>query len=390
MESKRTKIVIVFASIGTGHEMASLGIKQGLEEKIPFAKISSFDLLETLDSVAYQTLHYGYPLRRTIRDFAIGYIYDWFWRSEIFIPGEKKLGHLFGLFGKKFKERLEKENPPIVISVHPLASLLLSFFKKQGYFQRIFHLAVDTDFFISAHWPLSGVNIYALASENSKNKLVERGVEEKKIKITGIPLRKGFWQAPTKKELTQKYLEEKFFRILILAGSSRPGLYYRLAPYVRTIVKKIKKLPFPVECNIIAGTNEELKSFVLKKKSEIQTNDKIINVFGFVKNLAPLIKNSHLVISKSGGLICAEALSQNVPLVFVSSVFGQEKENMKYLCQYKTAFRVRKKQRLLDLLYHLGKNRKEVLEKAENCYLISKPKSSLKIVQITKNYLNKN
>jgi processive 1,2-diacylglycerol beta-glucosyltransferase len=96
-----------------------------------------------------------------------------------------------------------------------------------------------------------------------------------------------------------------------------------LGPILET-AEALTTLEGPIQLVIIAGKNRKLEDSArtLASRSSIP-----IHVRGLVENIWDYMKTADLVISKPGGLSCAEILAVGVPLIALAPIPGQEQAN---------------------------------------------------------------
>ena len=66
-----------------------------------------------------------------------------------------------------------------------------------------------------------------------------------------------------------------------------------------------------------------------------------IVTFGFIDNIHELMEVSDIIITKSGGIVCAEALVKDLPIVAMSPIPGQEANNLSILLKNEVGYRLK-------------------------------------------------
>ncbi len=118
-----------------------------------------------------------------------------------------------------FISLLIKENPDFVISTHFLPSEIIAYLKNKHKIKSKL-ITVITDFGVHPFWIYKGTDLYAVASELTKQKLENQGVPSKDIKVTGIPVGGVFFKRYERSGICRKLgIDENKFTVLVVTGS---------------------------------------------------------------------------------------------------------------------------------------------------------------------------
>jgi hypothetical protein len=165
-------------------------------------------------------------------------------------------------------------------------------------------------------WDGVTADLLWVADEGSAKELRENNSKAKEVVAGGWPVRPTFEpEEEGKKGITKK---GEPFRVLYLINSRR-----RKA--IRT-VEKILQLP-NVEVTAVVGKEEELKGELRKAFSK---NDGKLEIHGWVKNLAGMIRGHDVVVTKPGTISVREILATGRPAVLVEG--GRNAEKRKGIC----------------------------------------------------------
>jgi processive 1,2-diacylglycerol beta-glucosyltransferase len=166
-----------------------------------------------------------------------------------------------------------------------------------------------------------GVNIYSVACDYTKEKMMRLGIEADRVFVTGIPTDEKFIFNPDKKEIRQTLkVNPDLFTVLIATGS------FGMGP-----IQELIQVLSGHQLLIVCGHNKKLFES-LKSKA----NNKV-HVFGLVNNMHELMSAADVMVTKPGGLSIAEALVKKLPLIFFSAIPGQETGNINVLVKYQAA-----------------------------------------------------
>ena len=183
-------------------------------------------------------------------------------------------------------------------------------------------VSVVTDFEAHALWMDEGVDLYCVAAEETRGRLIARGANEAIVVATGIPISKKFSIRPDPARVRQAIgLRDDQPVILVLSGG------FGMGPIAETMAELDKaKKRFQVVA--VAGRNQELRR-------ELAAVDRAhpTHVTGFSSNMHELMAVADLIVTKPGGLTTSEALAMGKPLLILSPIPGQEAANSDFLLE---------------------------------------------------------
>ncbi len=211
---------------------------------------------------------------------------------------------------------LEETRPEVVVFFHPAVALALQERvqdRSEAGFQRV---GVVLEAEELPGWDGVTADLLWVADEGSAKELRENNSKAKEVVAGGWPVRPTFEPAEEGKKGIAKKGEP--FRVLYLINSRR-----RKA--IRT-VEKILQLP-DVEVTAVVGKEEELKGELRKAFSK---NDGKLEIHGWVKNLAGMIRGHDVVVTKPGTISVREILATGRPAVLVEG--GRNAEKRKGIC----------------------------------------------------------
>jgi processive 1,2-diacylglycerol beta-glucosyltransferase len=372
-------VILIYASIGSGHKMAAEAIRENLISRNSGYSVQMVDILDFSKSDFIRST----PKEINTGSRIVGSLYNSLW-------GKETIGEItqraVGLIKENFsslKKYLKKENPFFVICTHALGSLLVSEYKK-GKDLICPHFAVLTDFRSNQTWPTSSIDRYFVPSLLAKIDLVKKGVDSKKISITGIPLRNQFIKEKSKIKNNSKGSDR--FNILLVLGGENNTAYKNISRKAHQITKKI--IPFASKLTIVCGANLNLKKSLTKIYVNFKMLEKI-KVTGFEKNLAGIMAKHDIVIAKSGGITSSEVVFLEKPFIIFGENYGPEKANTDFLVNKKVAIQVKKTKEIPSAIKTL-QNPETYNHFVKNARKLSFPSPSEKIIdlieKISKNY----
>ena len=320
-------ILILTASFGMGHKSVSNALKEQIEAEYKHVKVSIEDVLEIVNpkvkkfsSKIYSELTESYPS-----------IYNKLYDVKAKNKNNIIDNVLSSLYYKRFYEYMEIEKPKVIISTFPLCSCIVAKVKEE-YNDDVNLITVITDVVDSWEWIYEGTNKYLVPTEEIKDRLIAKGVNEENILVTGIPVKKEF--------LDKKICfstDKKNTILVVLSGidSVSKKLLKKLDEYTEYKIK------------IVTGRNEKLYG----KLSDMEYSN--LEIYGYVNNLDEMMDESVFIVTKPGGVTVFEAINKEVPLIVLNSIIGQEIGNIEFIKKNKIGIVIND---LDDLLYILDYN----------------------------------
>lgn len=368
------KILLIYASAGAGHRKACQAIYEALK-KNPLTSQLDLTIIDALDytSPFFKSSYVG------TYEFAVKYLpslwgfFYYLFNNKIVYTFVQRLRRLYnGLNSKVLVKFILETKPEVIVFTHFLASEVIANLKREGKFSGKL-ISVVTDFGLHSFWVSKYIDQYLVASEETKKQLINWGLEEKRIKITGIPILPDFLVYLNRQEILHKLsLKDNLFTVLIGSGGFGAGP-------VEKVIRILVKLNEPLQVLVVCGTNKKL----YKKIKDLQPKLKIfVTVYGFVENMPELMSISDIMVSKSGGLTSSEALAKKLPLIVISPIPGQERGNCKILVKYDAAYEAKKVKAVGVKIREFIKSPDLLKSFKENANRLAKPNSADEIADL--------
>jgi processive 1,2-diacylglycerol beta-glucosyltransferase len=333
------RVLIATVTCGAGHLAAAAALEEAWPAAHPGDVIEKIDLLKLFS-----------PLHRKI--YSDGYVKlveraPELWGMVFAKSDNPKLLQRLKLIQRKFpsgsKQRFARHvqqfKPDVVLCTHYLPLETLTPLREKSAGVRPFVACIVTDFEAHALWMESCVDLYCVAAEETKARLVARGVAAENIAVTGIPIASKFSSRPDAKAVRKQYgLRDDLPVLLVLSGG------FGMGP-VAEILAELDKSPGQFQTLVVTGRNEELR-----RKLATQNRKHPTHVLGFSTNMHELMAVADLIITKPGGLTTSEALALGKPLFILNPIPGQEAANSDFLLERGAAA---KANRVEDLPYRI-------------------------------------
>ncbi len=307
----KVDILILSANFGNGHLSASLGIKEHVHNINPKINIKTVDIFHVLIPKLSRLMYKGYKV--LVKKVPKLYNYFHYKDNEKFGSNRSIIINKYAL--SKLYNYILDIKPKLIISTFPVASQYVS--KIKGICKLpIPFITCITDVVNGWEWITPNCNKYFVATEDVKNNMVDIGIEKDRIIVTGIPIRKEFLKSP--KSLSNLSLPEEDSILTIMGGSMG------LLPEDKDFYQWLDTLN-NLTTLVLTGGNNHLFESISKWGLEN------IIPLKYVNEVAYIMAESDLLVTKAGGITLFEAIASNVPLIVYKPELGQELENTKFI-----------------------------------------------------------
>ncbi len=318
------KILIMYATYGTGHRSIAKYVEEYFKSKNEEIKIKNIDLLDyVMPKIGKATTKISNKIILAGNPILWGMIYKFF-DSKITTFGTYRLISKF-FDSEALKREVIAYKPDLVISTHFFASTSISRYKKKGYIDSKL-VTIITDYQSHELWLQNQKceDAIIVASKDEKREIVKKGVDSSKVRIYGIPISTKFNEEYNRESILKKLSISGKKPIYLFFGGGGCGSTTSL-PYLKELIK----LNLNADIIFVSGNNTDVK---IKAQKLVQKYDASnVRVFGFVTNVPELMAISEAVITKPGGITITECLTLKRPMILINKTAGHEKGNFKYL-----------------------------------------------------------
>ena len=313
MELARSRILIISASIGTGHTKAAQAIAMQVRRRYPEA------VVETVDFMAD-----GYYLHRLIKESYLKMLhltpnmYDVLYRWTKSAKRFSMQGIMARAMKRNMKELLDRHRPDIVICTHPFPCSAVAYLKKTQY-PNLVLTGVITDFAVHQMWIFDEVDLYFIGSADMLMAMVAKGVSRKRVAVTGIPVLPSF----SEYDRTEPKAKDgrQLPNVLIMGGGLGMG-------GVQESLHSLEQIARSLRIVVIAGRKKKLRR---KLEKFCLRSHHSIRIYEYTDRIPELMANAQLLITKPGALTISEALTMELPMILFDPIPGQEIDNARFL-----------------------------------------------------------
>lgn len=308
------KILVLYASIGSGHKKAAEAIVTSLRSEGGVEDVFWIDVLSLMNPLYRNLVPRGYIWLAKYFPSLLGFLYRISDQPFSLLPPVFFLRSLLSrALSSGFSKFIRDASPDIILCTHFLPMELLT----QDLMNELSPLLFVsvTDIIPHAFWVAPGVDRYFVASRESLNRLNELGVQGEKVCVSGIPVHPMFHGEATDRILDR--CPENLLNLLVVGGGAG------VAPIEKLLVELSKSL-HPVSVTVVTGSNRALFRRLFLKRGDFPFP---IVVRGYTKKMSQFMEKADLVATKPGGLTTAECLAMGRPMLLFAPIPGQEEDN---------------------------------------------------------------
>lgn len=325
------KILVVHASAGAGHMKAA-------EAVCHFLQRHSTHQVSLVDALDHTSRRYKRCYRETY-----AFLITWIpaiwgglfaflnisWLQPVFRCLRRWINRINAA---AFHVFLEQQSFDVIISTHFMPTEVAARLKRQGRIASRL-ITVVTDFDVHRIWLAEGVDVYAVASDWTRERMRSLGVSGDTVVATGIPVHERFVGPKDRKQIREALgLRPEAFTVLMATGS------FGIGP-MEAILDAFDE----VQVMVVCGHNAALKRRLEQRRRPV------VRVMGLVDNMPDLMAAADVMVTKPGGLSISEALVSHLPLIFFNAIPGQETRNVVVLRRHGIGIAARSPRRITAL-----------------------------------------
>ena len=346
---KKKKVLILSASIGTGHTQAARAVEEYLKDLPEECEVEHLDLLSN-DVLSFDNLVKETYIK--ILDL-FPMLYDLMYYSS---QGYKKGMMVKTLVAWGLKRRMlrviAEKKPDLIVFTHPFPAGAAALLKRQHRID-IPLVGVITDFAIHQFWIYKQLDLYCVAASQLKEELASHDIDKDKIVVSGIPIRKIFQQERWQMDEAHKKNRD----VLIMGGGLGMGS-------IKKTLTLLDRLDNVDSFTVVTGYNADLYDEVSQMRNDLRHK---VSVFGYTNQIPSLMVRATLLVSKPGALTCSEAATVQIPTVLYSPIPGQEEANATYMQEKKCARWVKTSEDMVSTVSSLLDRPDELQQMSQAC-----------------------
>lgn len=326
---KKYTVLLLSAPIGSGHRLAAEALREALSEHADVEVVHGnvFDFFpHFLGSTFLRTYLWILGCCPWLYELA----YKWGNQQSGSLWLRSLINRSLALLGSSYLQRVR---PDAVIATHATPAGIMCYYKEKH--PEIFLGAVVTDFTVHKWWLCNGVDAYFVADARLKEKITVPA----QVQAFGIPLRQDFrgFDSFDYDACRKQYGWTSEERVCLVMGGGEG-----LLPMEEILLALQKKSIAGLRLVAITGNNAKLEQRLRERfgvaagaaEQDVVGSATPIEIYGFRQDVPQLLAGADMIITKAGGLTCAEVLATGLELFIYKPLPGQERGNAAFLEQY--------------------------------------------------------
>jgi processive 1,2-diacylglycerol beta-glucosyltransferase len=309
------RFLLFYAEAGAGHRRAAEALALPLIER--GAVVSTFDVMRVthpLFRAVYRQGGLGL-ITRLPRLYHLAYQLSDQPAIDRVLRGPRY--HSQQLSTRSLFRAIEIFQPDAIVCTHFLPAELCAGWRRSGRLPTPL-CTVVTDFDPHFMWQHAGIDLYCVATEEARARLLQDGIDPAIIEVTGIPIEQGFAALPDRPTAAWRlHLDPKRAIVLIMGGGLGVGA-------LEDVARSLVSHSLDAQIVFITGCNQALRR-------RLRAMSKAWMVRGFVENMPDWLAAADVAISKAGGLAGSELLAAGLPTIIPRALTGHEAMNAQYL-----------------------------------------------------------
>jgi len=281
---------------------------------------------------------------------------------------------------KRLKELIRKR-PDLIVSVHPLMNHLTTKAMKDLGIRIPFITVVTDPVTFHRSWVDEEVDALVVATPEAQKRALGFGMPKDKVKLLGLPIRPDFAITDEEKaKLRSKMrLDSKLFTVLVMGGGEGGGKMFN-------IIRALSDANLKIQVIVIAGRNKKLEDKLSRCANDLSFP---IKIYGFTEDVASLMAESDLIITKGGPGSIAEALAMDLPMIIMSWLPGQEEGNVEFVKKEDIGRVSEDPEEIAKMVRELMDDKAEFSRIKENIKKVRKPHAAFDIAKLLLGYIGK-
>jgi len=319
----KPRILILSASVGSGHVRAAKAVQSALGGLLPEATIAHVDVLDLTNSAFRRAYGAGYFRAARSAPRFVGWMYDFLDHPDAHGPAAITRQFVERINFTRLSRLLTEQPWDLAICTHFLPAAFIARMRRRELIQ-FPQAVVVTDFDVHGLWINRPCERFFVATEECRANLAAEGLDERDIQVSGIPIDPVFSERLDRGEAVRR-MDLATDRPIVLQMASGFGM-----ASVERIHRSILQIPIPLQIVAVSGRNAEAEEML----GAIDCNPRHVRrVLGFTTQMNELLHAADAVVSKPGGLTTAESLASGCPMLIAEPIPGQEDRNADFLLE---------------------------------------------------------
>lgn len=307
-------ILLLTCSTGGGHNSTAAAIGAAIE-----ARGGTWQAVNVLDflpeSMAeFITKGHDFSYRHLPKLYGVGYRFEEK-HPPVFLQERIVRG------APRLLEAVAAMRPDAIVSVHVFASMMVTELRRTGQLT-IPAYFVATDYTCSPGVGQLDADAFFIPHGDLRPEFEAAGVPGDRIVASGIPVRAVFTPAEDRAALKRSLGVPAGGRLLVMAGGSMG-----CGPIPQIVTLLGPRLGERDRLLVVCGSNKAMQ----RRLRAVFRHSKRVQILGYTKDMARLVRAADLLITKAGGLSTTEAVAAETPILYINAVPGCESRNLQFM-----------------------------------------------------------
>lgn len=325
------RVLVLSASIGGGHVACGRALVKAFSSV--GAVCEHVDLLEHTSAPFRRLYRQAYfDLVRNVPD-----LVDWVGKrmdrrpTEVATIQRRLRSRVTRLLAYELPRVIDRFEPGALVHTHFLGPEIVAGRLRRR--QPLPQAEVITDFFAHSLWLQPGIARYYVASDEVRVHLKSAGVDEHRVRVTGIPIDPRFMSLPGRSEArAAASLDPERDVLLVMAGGMEAG-------DLKNVLAQLVEFRWSLTVVVVCGRSADLLK-IAHDEVDGATGPAHFVVLGFVDDVPNYMAAADLVVTKPGGMTISESLAAGLPLLLINPYPLQEEANANALLENGAAVRI--------------------------------------------------
>lgn len=309
-----SKILILTAGYGEGHNSAARALKSAFDEQ-PGVAAELVDIFALVAPRLNNLTRRGYLKIINSAPRVWSSFYNWLDRST----SARTMMRTLASHRSRLARIIAEQQPAALVSTYPVYAWLIQQLRARGEVTCPLYTVVTDAITINSLWYRAPSDGWFVTDADSAAFLKMRGVPADKVHVSGFPVSLAFADRPAALCPPEPVGPAQSRRVLYMINSSRETAL----PIVRELLQHGDwKLTFTTGRD--AKFRREVEQLARRAPGPTE-------VLGWTDRIPELLMTHHLVISKAGGATTQESINALCPMIVSQIVPGQEEGNYELL-----------------------------------------------------------
>lgn len=343
------KVLILTAErTGTGHKSAANAIEKELKSLgYETKQIDCFNMLKGFLGKMLENSYIPITTKCPIL-FYIPYL--------LFSQAFPSMLHFFLYINskKRFKKEFSEYRPDLIISVHSMFTKSISKIIKKENLNIPFYIDVIDLVKPPRVWMDKRAEVTFVPTEDVKQDYIKKGFYERKVIVSGFPIRSDIERRKTPKKIEDK------INILMVNPSVNLKKNIKYVKEISRLSNFFCELPNgyrrTIDINVICGRDKRMYDALINEQKNGRISEDI-QIHSFVNNMNEFLENAHILLTKAGPNMMLEGERSGTAVVVTGHIQGQENKNYEYVVKNKFGFKCENPNEIYEKLKEFIENK---------------------------------